>query len=169
MQSDQYLYWNYRPVWFDTVHFGRSPTLLPPSILKMVAAGYSKVLAHVEQSTPYHNYRTIIVIFTVVENLKWHTSSAGKLHDQNFTWLHSSPVFRGSTDNLLWELQIWWCSIQVTTRSWHTLLPTLPSASSSHHLETLRFVCGISVSLFIPYQYSRDTQSKYFYSCSRLN
>jgi hypothetical protein len=109
MQSDQYFHWNYRPVWFDTVHFGRSATLLPLSTLKMEAAGYSKVLVPVEQSTRYHNYRTIIVIFTVVENLKWHSNCVGKLHDKNFTWLCSNPVFRGSTDNLLWELQTCCC------------------------------------------------------------
>ena len=91
------------------MHFGRSPTLLPPSTLKMEAAGYSDVLVRVKQSTQYHNYRTIIMIFTVVENLKWHNSCVGKLHDQNFMWVCSNPVFRGITDNLLWELQMCCC------------------------------------------------------------
>ena len=68
------------------MHFDRSPTLLPPCTLKMEAAGYSKVLVPIEQSTRYHNYRTMVVTFTVVANLKWHSSCVGKLHDQNFKW-----------------------------------------------------------------------------------
>jgi len=145
--------WNCWPVWFDTVHFSRSPTLLPPCTLKMEAAGYSKVLVPVEQSTRYHNYRTMIVIFTVAANLKWHSSCAGKLHDQNC----SNPVFRGSTDNLLWELQICNCCTS-PYRSWPGadthFFPSYPAPRrhiiSRHYISSVGFPWAYSFRISIP-------------------